>query len=215
MMFELQSVWYGAVLTVIKEWHRQGKQRTKETRHDFREWCQTLDWIVQNIFKAAPLMDDHEEAKERAASPNLTFLRTLAIAVNEDHQLDQSLSATQLVNLCVEKEVEIPGLSEPKQSDVDAGKKQIGTIMGKLFGEKTELAVEDFQVTKSEENATTDQGNLQVLKRYTFSIIPKANTPTPITCPAVTTTNPVPAPVLPANVAIPKTNIPPNPFKSQ
>ena len=43
-------------------------------RHHFGEGCQTLDWIVRNIFKAAALMDDHEEAKQRAGNPNLTFL---------------------------------------------------------------------------------------------------------------------------------------------
>jgi hypothetical protein len=179
MTFELQHVWYGAVLTVIKEWHRLGKKRTNDTRHSFREWCQILDWIVQNLFKAAPLMDDHEEAKERAASPNLTFLRTLAIAVQEDHQLNHPLTATQLVNLCVEKEIDIPGLSEDKQADVEAGRKQLGMIMGKLFGEKTELPVEDFRVAKTEETATTDQGNPQIMKRYTFSTSLPANTPAP------------------------------------
>ena len=179
MTFDLQPVWYGAVLRVIKEWHRLGKQRTTDTRHSFREWCQILDWIVQNIFKAAPLMDNHEEAKERAASPNLTFLRTLAIAVQEDHDLDHPLSATQLVNLCVEKEVEIPGLSGDKQTDVDAGRKQLGMIMGKLFGEESALPVEDFRVVKTEETATTDQGNSQVLKKYTFSVILPAHAPAP------------------------------------
>jgi hypothetical protein len=186
MIFELQHVWYGAVLAVIKEWHRLGKQRTNDTRHSFREWCQILDWIVQNIFKAAPLMEDHEEAKERAASPNLTFLRTLAIAVQEDHQLNQSLSATQLVNLCAEKEIELPGLSEEKQADLEAGRKQVGMIMGKLFSEKTELTVEDFRIAKREETATTDQGNPQVLKKYTFSLVPKTNTSasSPVAIPA-------------------------------
>lgn len=196
MTFELQHVWYGAVLMVIKEWHRRGKPKTNDTRHDMREWCQTLDWIVQNIFHAAPLMDDHEEAKERAASPNLTFLRTLAIAINEDHQLNQSLTATQLVNFCVEKEIEIPGLSEDKQGDVDAARKQMGTIMGKVFGAKNEIKVEDFKVTKVEETAHTDQGNPQQLKKYSFSLAPK-------TAPTAT---PAPAQV---GVAKPNTPAPP------
>ena len=181
IMFELQSVWYGAVLTVINAWHEQGKQRTNDTRHDFREWCQTLDWIVQNIFHSAPLMDDHEEAKERAASPNLTFLRALAIAVHEDHRLNQSLSATQLVNLCVEKDIVIPGLNDNMQTDTDAGKKQLGTVMAKLFGDRNELTIEDFKVAKIEENVTTDQGNTQTLKKYTFSIIPGSTATSPST----------------------------------
>jgi len=207
MTFELQFVWYGAVLTVIKEWHRRGKPRTNDMRHDMREWCQTLDWIVQNIFHAAPLMDDHEEAKERAANPNLTFLRTLAIAVSEDHQFGQSLTATQLVNFCIEKELEIPGLSEDKQADVDAGRKQMGTIMGRLFGAKSEVKVEGFMVTKGEEIAHTDQGNPQTLKRYTFGLVPKPAPPNPATIPA----QPVSAPIPAHQVETAKPNIPRSP----
>jgi hypothetical protein len=210
LVFEWQDVWYGAVLRIINAWHEQGKKRTSETRHDFREWCQVLDWIVQNIFHAAPLMDDHAEAKERAASPNLTFLRTLAIAVHEDRQLNQPLSATQLVNLCVEKEIDIPGLSVDKQAEVDAGRKQLGMIMGKLFGEKTELTVEDFRVAKHEEIATTDQGNPQMLKKYTFSIIQRTNTP--LSPPA--SPNSVPAPVQ-ANSESSGSTIPPYPLEGK
>jgi hypothetical protein len=58
MTFELQPVWYGAVIKIIEEWDEQGRPTTNETRHDTREWCQTLDWIVQNIFHAAPLSGD-------------------------------------------------------------------------------------------------------------------------------------------------------------
>jgi len=212
MMFELQQVWYGAVLTVINAWHEQGKQRTNDTRHDFRDWCQILDWIVQNIFQAAPLMDDHAEAKERAASPNLTFLRALAIAVHEDHRLNQSFSATNLVNLCVEKEIAIPGLSDNLQADTDAGKKQLGTIMARLFGDRSELTIEDFHVAKIEENATTDQGNPQTLKKYRFSLVSHPNP----TAPSLTTPKTAPPPIAQtAPAATSQTGIPPNPCKSK
>jgi hypothetical protein len=112
---------------------------------------------------------DHEAAKTRAASPQLTVVRTVAIAVNEAHELDLALSATNLMNLCVDKEIEIPGLGEEKQTDVDTGKRQLGTILGKLFGARSELMVENFRVTKTEHETTTDQGNQQTLKQYTFS----------------------------------------------
>ena len=134
---------------------------------------------VQNIFHAAPLMDDHAEAKERAASPQLTFLRSLAIAVNEDHRLNQSLSATQLVNVCVERDIAIPGLSDNLQGDTDAGKKMLGSIMAKLFDNRSELTIEEFHVAKSEEQATTDQGNPQTLKRYRFSLVSPPTQPAP------------------------------------
>ncbi|MEN9678586.1 MAG: hypothetical protein RIS76_4482, partial [Verrucomicrobiota bacterium] len=83
---DFQPFLLGAVFKVVEEWVRQGKPRTTDTRHDFREWCQTLDWIVQHIFHSAPLMDGHENAKDRAANPHLTFLRALAISLNAHHQ---------------------------------------------------------------------------------------------------------------------------------
>lgn len=48
-----QSRYLGTVFAIVREWHRLGKPRTDETRHDFRAWAQTLDWIVQNLFGAA------------------------------------------------------------------------------------------------------------------------------------------------------------------
>jgi hypothetical protein len=59
---EKKSDYYlSCVFTIIREWHVRGKPRTHESRHDFREWSQTLDWIIQNIFKLPPLLDGHRE----------------------------------------------------------------------------------------------------------------------------------------------------------
>jgi hypothetical protein len=48
---EEQSYYLGCVFSVVKYWLENGKRRTDETRHSFREWAQTLDWILQNAFK--------------------------------------------------------------------------------------------------------------------------------------------------------------------
>lgn len=42
-----------------------------------------LDWIVQDIFKEAPLMDGHKAAQARVANPDHTFLRQLALALQK------------------------------------------------------------------------------------------------------------------------------------
>jgi hypothetical protein len=62
-----QSYYLGCVFAVIEEWYRGGQLRSGELRHDFRDWCQTLDWIVQNLFKAAPLMGGTRERKNELA----------------------------------------------------------------------------------------------------------------------------------------------------
>jgi hypothetical protein len=84
----------------------------------------------------------------------------------------------------------ILSLRQDKQAEIEPGRKQMGTIMGKLFGQKDEIRVEDFKVMKAEETAHSDQGNPQTMKKYTFSMIAKPN-PTAATTPA----NPDPPPV--------------------
>jgi len=68
--------------------------------------------------------------------------------------------------------------------------------MGRLFGAKSEIKVEDFKVTKVEETAHSDQGNPQVMKKYTFSMVSTADPPTqPTALSSVKPANPGPAPI--------------------
>jgi hypothetical protein len=188
---EWQSLLRGCLFAVVEEWHRQGKPKSKETRHDFREWCQSLDWIVQNLFHQAPLMDGHQQAKDRASSPQLSFLRAVAIKLNEKQRLGQKISASDLADLCIEGDILMPGLSEENQT-VEEGRKQIGKIMGKLFGDKSELIMDEFKVARLEERGKSEAGNDQTLYRYTFSLVSVANPPQPV--PASCTTSPPPPP---------------------
>lgn len=45
-----QSFYLGCVFSVVRYWLENGKQRSDEMRHSFRDWAQTLDWILQNAF---------------------------------------------------------------------------------------------------------------------------------------------------------------------
>jgi hypothetical protein len=78
---ERQPYFLGCVFSIIAEWVSSGKPKSKDCRHDFREWCQTLDWICRELLSTAPLLDGHVEAQERAANPALTWLRAVALAV--------------------------------------------------------------------------------------------------------------------------------------
>jgi hypothetical protein len=64
-----QPLYLGAVFVVVKAWHQAGKPRTTETRHDFRSWAKAMDWIVQNIFQAGPLLEGHRETQVRTVHP--------------------------------------------------------------------------------------------------------------------------------------------------
>ena len=165
-----QSYYLGCVFAVIREWHACGKLRSEETRHDFREWVQVVDWIAQNIFQTVPVMDGHEQAQERVSNPALIWLRSVVLAVNETGELNRALTATDLHGLCDSSDIAIPGLRPG--ADEDRGKKVIGTIMSKLFRDRESLEVDGFDVAREEkcitrENAT-DGGNYKG-KTYTVT----------------------------------------------
>jgi hypothetical protein len=81
----------GAIFAVIIEWDRQGRPRTGESRHEFRAWAGALDWIVQNLFGGAPLIDGHLEEVSRVSDPALSWLRLIAIAVEGSRRLGWNL----------------------------------------------------------------------------------------------------------------------------
>jgi hypothetical protein len=169
LAFAMNHLFMGAVFRIIEEWFNQGKKITNETQHDFREWCQTLDWIVQNIFEEAPLMDGHGKAKERAASPQLTFIRAVAIKLNERGKLDEEISASEIADAALDADIEIPGLSAENQS-VEEGRKVVGKIMAKHFENTNELGLDEFKVLREERSEKSEMGNSQKIFRYVFSL---------------------------------------------
>jgi hypothetical protein len=139
-------------------------------------------------------MDVHQEAKQRASSPQLTFLRAVAIKLNEQGKLTQPISATDIADSCLEEDIEMPGLTPDKQT-VEEGRKQIGRILSKLFGRGTELAFDEFKVVKTEATSRTMTGNEQRLNRYTFSLVNAPDQPQITTAQVPTSeTTPPPAP---------------------
>lgn len=167
--FVWQPMLLGAVFTIIRHWYKLGKLKTNEQRHDFKEWCQTLDWIIQNTLGEAPLMDGHEEAKERTSNPDLTFLRLVAVRIQALNLLDARSSATELFDLCHAAEIEIPGIADNHRHDAEAGKKQIGKIMANLFGTVDVITLEGVTVTRIQETVNSQAGNWLPTKSYVFS----------------------------------------------
>ena len=165
-----QAYYLGCVFAVIRAWHEQGQPRTEETRHDFREWVQVVDWICQNLFKTVPVMDGHQQAQERVSNPAMVWLRKVVLAINEVGELGRALTATELHGICDGADIEIPGLRPG--ADEDKGKKVIGTIMGKLFRDGDKLDVDGFNVVRAEkfiERASPAEGRGYNAKTYTVT----------------------------------------------
>ncbi|MEN9574807.1 MAG: hypothetical protein RL514_2662 [Verrucomicrobiota bacterium] len=162
-----QAYYLGCVFSVIVAWLLAGKPRTEETRHSFRGWSQVLDWIVQNIFDEAPLMDGHGIAQERVSNTGLSFIRKLALAVEKLGQLGQSLTTTHLYELAMAEGIAVPYMSE---SDDTAGPKLVGGALGRAFSSGDLVEVEGFQITRKTRKGSTRLGERKFTqKAYTFN----------------------------------------------
>lgn len=172
-----QAFYLGCVFAVIREWHRQGKLKTDETRHDFQEWCQVLDWIVQKLFKAAPLMDGHREAQEHVSNPALVWLRAVAIAASGCASLDKPLIASQIVEICKGATISIPGMAA--EANEDTAKLMVGSLLSRLFSDGDRLGVDRFTITRGqkEQERTDGDGGKYTLNVYTISV--RASEPSP------------------------------------
>ena len=154
-----QPFYLGCVFSIIKEWHRAGMPITSETSHDFREWAQTLGWIVQNILNEAPLLEGHREAQLRVSNPGLTFLRQLCIKAEATLNIrNEPLSATDIFNICQDEAIEIPGLNEFNQNKPNVGGQKIGSLLKPVFREKNTFEIDNFIITKTEKNVSRDDG---------------------------------------------------------
>ncbi len=160
-----QGYYLGCVYSVIREWLASGKPHTDETRHDFRTWAQTLDWIVQRVFRAAPLLDGHQAAQERVSNPALVFLRGVCLATEQAGRLGESLLATDLMGLAEEHAIAIPGLRSGQE---DRAFRQIGIVLSRVFrGDLENVEVDGFLVKRTERPESRDDGNgLRILKAY-------------------------------------------------
>ncbi len=129
-----QSRYLGAVFAVIKAWHAAGKPRTNETRHDFRRWATTLDWIVQNLLGCPPLLDGHRETQRRMATPALTWLRDVALAVARSGKTGEWLRTHQLLDIAEAAGLELPGAKDDTNLDDDASRNKVLRAIGKKLG---------------------------------------------------------------------------------
>lgn len=141
-----RGLYLNAVFIVIREWVARGKPRTDESRHDFREWVASLDWIVRNFFRLAPLMDGHRQEQERTSNPNTQWLRDILLAADSRH-FDRPLTTSEIVGLSEEAGLDLPGSTTNRESSPA----RAGKILGRLFtrAESDELHIEEFVIKRT------------------------------------------------------------------
>lgn len=169
-----QGRFMGAIVKVIRHWFDQGMPKTDEKRHDFREWAQKLDWIVQNMFELPPLMDGQEQIKQRAQNPALSFIRLVAIQIEKAGRLGVELSAQDAADICEASGTEIPGLNKKGvdgYAEIQSAQR-IGQLFGQAFKLENNVAVDQFRITRTERLRTVfGSGNTYSGKLYIFDHI--------------------------------------------
>ena len=159
------------VFAIVREWHRRGKPRTSERGHDFREWSQTMDWIVQNIFNCAPLLEGHAEAQNIAASPGHSFLLKFCQLVQQSGMTGYAYTAQEIGNLCHGRDIAIPLLAPDKRDNEESRKMAVGKVMAELFKENpNEVTVENFVITREIQKVVRDAGKEFDQKTYTVRL---------------------------------------------
>ena len=129
----------GAIYGIIGEYVRRGKPRTAERRHDFRDYAQSLDWIVTELLDLPPLLDGHGTGQKILSDPAMGWLRAVTIALEKEGRLArEEWMASEIGEFCEENDIEIPGLA-PRGTrgllgiESENRNKQIGKLLGHLF----------------------------------------------------------------------------------
>jgi hypothetical protein len=166
-----QPFFQGAVFAIVREWVRQGKPRTNESRHDFRTWVQSMDWIVREIFGLPPLMDGHREEQLRTANPQLQWLRDVALAAKAGGQVGVALATSDLCSIAEDAGIEFPGNPASREDSAQ----RAGKVLGRLFRESEgrPVSVDRFEVRR-EQISTLNRaiGEWRDKPFYTFSEVP-------------------------------------------
>jgi hypothetical protein len=173
-----QPLYLGAVFAVVRVWHEAGQPRTRETRHDFRGWAQTLDWICQHPLDTGPLLEGHRETQERMTNPVLNWLRDVALEVALSKQNDSWLRARDIVEIISDTETETPGLSEGHDLTNEKTRKSVlqatGRKLGQCFRSADLVLIDGIQI---ERQLTNEPATRKSLKAYRFSTAPMKHKP--------------------------------------
>ncbi len=199
----------GAVYAILRDWITTGKPASPDGGHDFREWAAAADYIVQRYFGTGRLMEGHEEAKIRVSDPGLSFIRLLALALQQDGKLGAEYTASDLYQTCEDHDLKIPGLRDLTEK---AGRQRIGCVMRHAMGKAAQINVDGFALTRVEREVRRDDGNGYFSQPiYTFSRngITTPTTPTTVNPTTSTENPPLSRNVVPLAVVAVVTVVPP------
>jgi hypothetical protein len=162
----------GCVWACLREWHARGCPLADDDgQHDFRQWARCVRYICMTILGIADPLDGYREIQESKAVPALAWLRQLLLAVVRARKTGNELRAHDLLNLCVEVEVEVPGMTtdEAKQeARRDVALRSLGRRLAVVFASKPVVTVDGTTVQRIERQGSNGKPD----KSYVFGTPP-------------------------------------------
>ncbi|MEJ1358021.1 MAG: DNA-primase RepB domain-containing protein [Candidatus Sedimenticola sp. (ex Thyasira tokunagai)] len=165
---QCQAYYLGCVHAVVAEWIKQGKPRTNGGGHDLRVWAGMLDWITQNLFGAAPLMQGHREVQERVSNRALIWLRAIGHAVIKAGREDALLCASEIFEVGELEGIDMPGAT--KELDEKRGRQRVGQLLGQAFKRAgtDRLEIDGVVVYRSEDSYQDADHGMRTRRVYAF-----------------------------------------------
>ncbi|MBL8875821.1 MAG: hypothetical protein JNM86_08510 [Phycisphaerae bacterium] len=167
--------WYlGAVWAIIREWHRLRCPLAKDdSTHDFRKWARAIRYIVRDMLGLADPLEGYREIQKSKATPALTWIRAVLLAVKRANKFGLGLKAHDIFGVCVEHGVEVPGLSavDAQREDDSTRTKAlqgIGRRLASAFSTSDTIDVDGEPVRRIQRQIERDKWD----RTYVFGSVP-------------------------------------------
>ena len=159
-----------AVHAVIMAWHQAGRPAADNGWHSFRQWAAVTGGIVKIAWPSLPALGEgHSAAAHRTATPALSWLRAVCLAVIESGRPGDDFTATGLVELSEAAGLDLPGI-RPEADDAQKARRA-GLLLAQCFNDGDRLEVEDVTVERLERQVTreTSGGGSYTARYYRFT----------------------------------------------
>lgn len=151
---ENQPAYLGAVWSIIREWHDHEPScpvASDVREHDLDRWARAVRYIVRDMLGLADPLAHYRAIQKSKATPALTWIRAVLLAVKRSRREGLVLRAHDILNACVENGVEVPGMSvtdAQREDDVTRTKalQGIGRWMSMAFGKQIKLEVGEVAI---------------------------------------------------------------------
>lgn len=133
-----QRRFLGAVWAVLREWHSLGKPMAddRDRGHDFAAWGRAVRAIVRDVLGLADPLEGVRSIQREKATPSATWIRKVLHAVKSEGWEGVWWRASELIDLCDDKSIEIPGV----QSGDDLGDDDVRGKASQGIGRKLAAA---------------------------------------------------------------------------